>query len=472
MTVISLKKRRLVVSGLILTSYILLIVSCGKTDDLTENSFQPSFSEILSRPTDSSVTLSLLADADAEVYCEYGRSPGVYNSFSGKYTVKKDVPSEVVMDNLALSTKYYYRIRYRASGSKGDYSAGPERTFQSSRAAGSDFKFAVEADPHLDSNSDTAAFALTLRNIAAANPDFLIDLGDTFMSEKQTPPVTQDIVTSRHLLLRSYFDRVCHSIPLYLVLGNHEGELGWRNDGSAQSIAAMAANTRKLYYSNPVPDSFYSGNSSSEPVVGLRQNYYAWEWGDALFVVIDPFWYSTVKSAWGFTLGKEQYDWFKNVLSTSTARFKFVFSHNLVGGNGNDMRGGSEFANLYEMGGYNLDGSWGFETFRPGWGMPIHTIMKENQVNVFFHGHDHFYGRQEKDGIIYQEVPQPSNRNLTNLSASEYGYVDGTLLPGRGYLLVTVSGLEVKVEYIGTLLPSEVGASGKNMKLIDSYTFN
>jgi len=411
-----------------------------------------------------------MVDTISEVYWEYGKVPQTYTSVSETFIAEKDNPAVIRLENLTANSEYYYRIKYRVSGSTDEFFTGSEHTFQTCRPAGSAFKFAMEADPHLDANSDTAAYALTLKNIEGADPDFLIDLGDTFMSEKQTPPVTQSVVTFRHLLMRSYFDRICHSIPLYLVLGNHEGELGWRYDGTEQSVAAMASNTRTKYFSNPIPDSFYSGNSTSEPIVGLRQNYYAWEWGDALFVVLDPFWYSAVKSDWGFTLGKEQYDWFKNVVSSSTAKFKFVFSHNLVGGNGTDMRGGTEFVDLYEMGGYNLDGSWGFDTYRPGWGKPIHTIMKENNVTAFFHGHDHFYGKQEKDGIIYQEVPQPSNRSLTNISASAYGYVDGLLLPGRGYLLVTVSGQDVRIEYIGTFLPSEESASGKNATVIDSYT--
>jgi hypothetical protein len=93
-------------------------------------------------------------------------------------------------------------------------------------------------------------------------------------------------------------------------------------------------------------------------------------------------------------------------------------------------------------------------------------------VTVFFHGHDHFYGKQDKDGIVYQEVPQPSNRNITNISAKDYGYVSGTLLPGRGYLLVTVSNSAAKVEYIKTLLPAEEGPNGKNGDIAASYTIN
>ena len=32
------------------------------------------------------------------------------------------------------------------------------------------------------------------------------------------------------------------------------------------------------------------------------------------------------------TLGREQYEWLKTTLENSDATFKFVFSHNLIGG--------------------------------------------------------------------------------------------------------------------------------------------
>ncbi len=73
------------------------------------------------------------------------------------------------------------------------------------------------------------------------------------------------------------------------------------------------------------------------------------EWGDALFVVIDEFEYTPVKpyagavagelddeaqttDQWGWTMGQQQYDWFNNTLKNSDAKFKFVFSHHMLGG--------------------------------------------------------------------------------------------------------------------------------------------
>jgi len=170
----------------------------------------------------------------------------------------------------------------------------------------------------------------------------------------------------------------------------------------------MATNIRKQYYPNPVPDSFYFGNSVQEQFVGLRENYYSFEWGSALIVVIDPYWYTMEKpnaDGWGWTLGKQQYDWLKGTLENSNASYKFVFAHQLVGGD-SQGRGGVEKAGLYEWGGNNPDGSYGFGAYRPGWAKPVHQLLVDTNVDVFFHGHDHFFAKQELGRVIYQLVPQ------------------------------------------------------------------
>jgi hypothetical protein len=469
-------KKSYILNSSVRTIFLLSVslISCKKYD--SEKLSIPgeqvkNYTEILGRPTSSSVTMSILFDQNTEVYWEYGTVPGVYNKTSPAFQAAANTPVEVDFENLMANTRYYYRTRYRSSGVNSEFAAGEIHSFYTQRASGTTFSFAIEADPHLDANSDTAAYLLTLKNILSRNPDFLLDLGDTFFSEKQ-PIVNQSVITTRHTMYRPYFSVACSSSPIFLVLGNHEGEAGWQLNGTANNVAVMAANTRKLYYPNPEPNSFYSGNTNNEQFIGLQENYYSWEWGDALFIVLDPYWYTTDKPDWGWTLGREQYDWFTKVITCSKAKYKFIFCHQLVGGYGRDARGGAEYAGFFEMGGNNSDNSYGFDTYRSGWGKPIHTLMKENNATIFFHGHDHFYGKQDKDGIIYQEVPQPSNKNITNISASEYGYVNGEFLPGRGFLLITVSGESVKVEYIGTFLPAEAGGTHKNGDVIASYTIN
>jgi len=440
-----------------------------------------NFTEILGRPTDSSITLSLLFDQDVEAYWEYGTQPGIYSNTTAVINISDSIPLEYDLLNLQTSTRYYYRTRYRAAGSSSPYLAGSEHSFTTRRPRGSVFKFAVEADPHLDSNTLPASLNLTMQNMLAKGVDFMIDLGDNFLSEKyvlapgqqQLAPGYQQIIKNRTALYRSYFGTLCHSAPLFLTLGNHEGELGWKLNGTDSSMPVIAANMRKLYYPNPYPNSFYTGNDSAEAFVGLRENYYAWEWGDALMIVIDPYWYTRIsqRAGWGWTLGSRQYNWLKKTLEQSTAKFKFIFCHQLVGGNGNDARGGSEYADLFENGGRNADSTWGYESARPHWQEPIHALMLQHRVNIYFHGHDHCYAKQDKDGMIYQEVPQPSARNINTFtgSAPGYGYANGTLLPSRGFMLVTVSSDSAVVEYVKTFLPNEENGSRRNMDVAHRY---
>jgi hypothetical protein len=102
---------------------------------------------------------------------------------------------------------------------------------------------------------------------------------------------------------------------------------------------------------------------------------------------------------------------------------------------------------LYEWGGNNLDGSYGFGVYRSGWGKPIHQLLVDNTVDVLFHGHDHFFAKQELGGVIYQLVPQPSHPE-TNINANGYGYLQGTFLSGSGHLRVTISEAQAKVEFV------------------------
>lgn len=434
-------------------------------------------SELLGRPTNNSITINLCADKDLDVYVQYGTQKTVYTNQTSTSPYTNNVPFNIIINNLQPGTTYFYRVRYRITGTA-NFLARVERSFKTAKMKGTQFTFAIEADPHLDSNTNPDLYKLTLANILNNNPDFLLDLGDTFMSEK-IQNKTQDSITIRHLLLRSYFDLVCHSAPLYLVSGNHEGECGWELNGTANSLAVMASNTRTKYYPNPLPDDFYSGNNTSEQFVGRRQNYNSWEWGNALFVVLDPYWYTQKKpddktvNNWSWTLGRDQYLWFKNALEMSSAKFKFVFAHQILGGKDSQGRGGGDYAQYYEMGGLNSDNTWGFNDQRKGWELPLHQLMARNHVNIFFHGHDHFYARQEKDGIVYQLVPQPGYLgNNSGNQAVNYGYLTGKTLPSSGYLKVTVSDTTATVDYIKSYLPAMETNQKKNGTVEYSYTIS
>ncbi len=440
--------------------------------------------ELLGRPTDHSVTVNALSLLTLEVYFEYGTNPGQYSQQTAVETHAGQVPFEAVLDQLSADREYYYRMRYRRP-QETEFLAGPERSVHTQRAPESAFVFTIQSDSHLQNAlrgnrvGHLALYRQTLANVAADQPDFHIDLGDTFQSEHYGGRSVLDFEEAfqRHLDQRPYLDQLCHTTPFFSVLGNHEGEQGWRLDGDPNNLAVWACNARKQLYPNPVPDGFYTGNQFAEPLVGLRENYYAWEWGDALFIVLDPYWYTASNphaegaDNWIWTLGDTQYQWFHHVLEDSTAKFKFVFSHQMVGGIDHYGRGGIEAARhsvsgnpSFEWGGEDSDGNYVFDALRPGWGLPIQQLMVAHHVAIWFHGHDHLFAKQDLEGVVYQECPKPSDANYGSGAAGMYTL--GDTLPNSGHLRITVAPAQVTVDYVRAFLPGD----GPNGEIAYSYT--
>ena len=240
--------------------------------------------------------------------------------------------------------------------------------------------------------------------------------------------------------------------PVFLVNGNHEQASLANLDGTPDNVAVWAQNARNAYYPQPAPDSFYTGDAEPVEHVGLLRDYFAFTWGDALFVTIDPYWHSpqTVdnqfgadrsqkakRDLWNVTLGEAQYQWLKQTLETSDAQYKFVFAHH-VNGTG---RGGIELADTVEWG-----DAAGYPVHRPGWGATIHQLMVDNGVTIFFQGHDHIFVRQELDGVVYQTLPEPANPFYT--AENSDAYRSGDKYPNSGHVRVTVAPEQVTVDYV------------------------
>jgi len=474
--------------------------------------------EFLTIPSDTGVTLNVVASSAQDAYVEYGTASGSYpnktpvTTFNtavqnavGTGTPVSAYPITIPLAGLTPNTDYYYRLRYRNSGT-GAFNARGERSFGTARPRGSSFVFTITADPHLDFNTDPALLTQTLANIAADQPDFHIDLGDIFMTDKMSDTVAgipaqyggaipnQSRVNGRALILRSYYEQTCHSVPYLFTLGNHEAEYGYTFNAATDplnNIPAWDLIARQTYYPAPVPSSFYSGNATplnyTGGTLGLLQDYYAWEWGDALFIVLDPYWNTvqnpvSTQNAWNWSLGQAQYNWLAATLQNSSARYKFVFMHHLVGGTWTladgvtsncAARGGVEVVPYFEWGGKNVDGTDGFAANRPGWAMPIHNLLVQNKVNVVFHGHDHLYGYQMLDGIVYLECPQPGAINSgvptysTLGSAPDGKYSVGTLLPSSGHIRVTVTPTQALSEYVKAYSPTYISL---NRSVSHSFT--
>jgi predicted phosphodiesterase len=403
------------------------------------------FDLILGRPTAKSVTVSVRSHDDVEGFLAYGTESGKLAAKTAKRQFKQGEPAEIVLSSLTPNTRYYYQFR-SARGNSAEFA------FHTARPPGGPFTFTITADSHLDEHTEPSIYQRTLADALADKPDFHIDLGDTFMSEKHPD---RESAARQYLAQRYYFGQACQAVPLFLVLGNHDGESPRGRGDESDSLALWSNMMRKRYFPNPEPDEFFTGDADRHPQAGLLQDYYAWQWGDAQFIVLDPFWFTQQqrgrKDNWSRSLGTKQYQWLKATLEGSKATFKFIFIHHLVGGADDQCRGGAEAAPMYEWGGKNPDGSDGFARNRPEWPVPIHQLLVRNTVSIVFHGHDHLYAKQDLDGIVYQEVPQPGapGNGRVPQSAAEYGYKDGVILGSSGHLRLAVSPTRTRVEYVG-----------------------
>ena len=413
---------------------------------------------ILGRPTDTSITVSVLNDALMNAYVEYGTTTGSYPNTTPTFVNVVGAPDEIDLHNLSANTKYFYRLRYKANTAS-TFNATPEYSFYTQRAKGSEFSFTIEADEHLyDKKGVKSIYQICLNNQAKDKPDFMLSLGDIFGDDHNWSTITSGELDTLHKDYRPFLGSLCHSVPFYICLGNHEGENDYYlNQNAGSNLCVWGTQWRKFYYPNPYPNGFYTGNTDNEPYgIGNPENYFSWIWGDALFIVLDVYRdesYTTLDPKpgnWNWTLGKPQYDWLKSTLENSTSKFKFVFAHHIRG----QGRGGVTNATQFEWGGLD-NGVNKFAQNRPGWAKPIHQLFVDNGVNIFFQGHDHVFAHEVLDGVTYQAVPMAADSTYEiGKLANADAYLSDTL-DGTGHIKVTVNNTCVKVDYVKAYLPAD-----------------
>ena len=383
----------------------------------------PVVAKVTGTPTSNSFSISISVTSAVRAYIEYGYSKSTIAGKTAIYNISKGSTQSFSITNLKANSLVYYKVKYAVGTSK-NFSSLTQRSVKTALAQTlSSHTFAIQADPHMDENSSAAVYEGTLKQIVAASPAFLMDLGDIFMVDKLADKSEANI-RGRFELMKGFYQKL-GDVPLKICLGNHDGELGYSKFNTK--------NYRKEYF----------------PEQTGELAYYSFTGPDQLHIVLDPFTY-TMKNptavGWEWTLGKTQYDWLVDTLKNSNEKHKFIYIHHLLVGDP-QSRGGVEIAMKNEWGGKNNDGTDGFEANRSGWGKPIHQLLLDYKVGFVFKGHDHLYVKQELDGIIYQTVPQPSHPG-DKINVNQYGYISGKGVGGSGFLKVSTSENIAQVDFI------------------------
>ncbi len=226
------------------------------------------------------------------------------------------------------------RVPYRLvrRGSPDPLYAGSAQT---ARPPGQRFTFALIADTHIEPRDPVPAgttaggdaygameqtMLQVMPAVRAAAPDFLLNLGDLLDYHRfgfNAPPPDSGWARLAYLNYRRLLGDATASAAHFTVIGNWDGESGCNSPDEI----ARSTSQRLLYAPGPSPATYPEGGSAN-------QDYYAFTWGDALFVVLNVMTYTPtchlldydpgVPDDW--TLGAAQLAWLQRTLAGGDRR--------------------------------------------------------------------------------------------------------------------------------------------------------
>jgi hypothetical protein len=331
-------------------------------------------------------------------------------------------------------TLYEYEIGAAAGEVLGVSYRGSVTT---ARPPGSSFTFAIVSDTHIGSNlaysnqGDESVLSRTGLEIATAEPDFIVNLGDILDFHEygfNDPPPVSSLTRDAYVNYRASFGDVLGHASHFPVIG------GWDSENGCNTLEEIdrSRSQRLLYLPGPDPET-YPGGSPFE-------DYYAFTWGDALFVVLNVFTYTPTchRLDWDpgladdWTLGDAQLEFLRQTLEHATSRWRFLLIHHPVGGDaGNDVesaygRGGGRAAHVGEQ---DL----------------VHALMQTYGVQIFFYGHDHVFTDMTVDATHYT-LPGSAG-SIWPFSDAQTGYTQSW--PNSGWGRIDVSANSVHVAFMG-----------------------
>lgn len=315
-------------------------------------------------------------------------------------------------------------------------------TATTQRLAGDSFDFALIADTHIPprfvdaydpevvGEQEPILWAVA-GELLAVRPDFILNLGDMIDYHDygfNVPAPSTEIARLAYLNYRRLLRHSIGNAAHFPVIGNWEGENG---DFSSEEID-RSMQARLTYAPSPDATTYPEG-------AGPNGDYYAFTWGDALFVVLNVMTYTTTPHLLYYptgapddwTLGQEQLSWLQATLEAASSKWRFLFIHHTVGGKAGTL-------------GDSAYGRGGGQAARVGEQAFVHELMMQYGVQIFFYGHDHVFTDMIVDDIHYT-LPGSAGAPW-KFTTNETGYE--TYWPDSGYARVHVDSARVRVDFV------------------------
>ncbi len=438
-------------------------------------------------------------------------------------TADQDHAITIDATGLTADTTYYWQAEWRTAAGQIWYPfPGGRGKFSTLASAGQSYTVAFIADHHVgkyQADGNTNGFGVdieganetahgpnhrwrlehAMRDIVEQDPDAIIDMGDSWYADAAT--ATRSWVPMGCQMMSPLF----RTAPYYLVLGNHEAEGPWNQAAGTQNDQKKNTICRKAVIPNPTSTTYSEGGESQVPntngisngagwatqagwipaltagenpltyynnsiresanklgVSGQAlENYYAFTWGDALWVVLDSDRYSlnsaddqTTGSYPTNSLGTSQLAWLETTLAASTATWKFVLSHRLLGGlPGKPNTCDTNWWYARGSGASVAPSTASSDSRTEEW--TLHQLLQQYNVTAYISSHDHVFGHSRTGSVNYLKVPTASgfNRFDTWATCDDYGsvwdYTDQLYALGssrqRGVMYLDISATEVTV---------------------------
>ncbi len=438
--------------------------------------------EMLLHPDASSTLVSMHTGSPTEAFVEYRLLGEKAWTATERRRAETDEPLRFLLSGLWPGEEYEYRVRCRAAApalpypyrvaNRAPFGVRPIHRFR--HLGGHELRFAFMTDSHIykawsidtlyGTNERTRHFGTTLENIAHFGAQLVVLGGDEVMTHcLYCPRADVDgesagegtVSSTREAELRyrqtlRLLAPLTATTPVFLTLGNHDGEAGFEDDGGHcghwSGTASRSRRARLELLGNP--SDRYSGARHGQ--------YHAFRAGDALFIILDVMSATEdlPREPGDWTLGQAQLDWLHDTLQHAEAPWVFVFMHHLAGGF--DLTGP-----CYAYGRGGLRATTDSQIGSPFLGEQelLHTWFEEFGVQAVFYGHDHVFAAGRKPGehqVLYVAGGKPNgpvqpgwlHRKVFRAQYDYDGDGEPDFIARPGYVAVTIEGSSASVRYV------------------------